>query len=430
MAMNSALFANPQIFGAYQADPRNAYAQALMQQGASAAPVRSPLEGLARALQGGIGGYMQGQTRKGYEEQGEQYRQGLAEALKGGDVIGALSASNQPQLQQLGLEAKLKQAMEKPANSFKTLTDDEERALGLPTTGTYQRDSTGKVDVLQAPPAGFKIGDTRKYRKGNQEFTEEYTDKGWQQLGVGAAFAPPNQVNVNTKTETAFGQAFGKGEGEAASALANDVGSAAASQLQQLDALKSAVAALQAAGGDTGALAKIGLQATQIAQGLGLDPAALGLPANAGPAETINAISNRLAMEARNPAGGAGMPGAMSDADRAFLSQTVPNLGDSPQGMAMKVDIAAKAAARKAEMSAAWNAYPDQTQAGWSKFKQDWKKYTDANPLFGASAAPPKPEATPQSQAPKPGDIQEEGGIKFRFKGGNPGDPASWEQVR
>lgn len=423
--MNPALFANPQIFGAYQQDPRLGYAQALMQQGASSAPVRSPLEGLARALQGGVGGYFAGQTRRDYESQGDKYRKGLAAALQGGDVIGALSSSDDPYLQNMGLEARVKQAMEKPANSFKTLTDDQEKALGLDTAGTYQQDTTGKIDVLKAPPAGFKIGDTRSYVQGNQKITEQYTPEGWKVLGQGAAFAPPPQVNVNTKTESAFGQAFGKGEGEAASALANDVGNAAASQLQQLDALKQSVTELQAAGGDTGAMANLSLKATKIAQGLGIDPATLGLPANAGPAETINAISNRLAMEARNPAGGAGMPGAMSDADRNFLKDTVPNLGDTPQGIAMKIDIAQKGAARKAEMAEAWNAYPDQTQAGWSKFKQDWKKYTDANPLFDATAVPEAPKAAPQG-GPQPG-VTEDG---YRFKGGDPGDPKNWEKVQ
>jgi hypothetical protein len=394
--MNNALFANPQLFQAYQNDPGMAYGQALMQQGASAAPVRSPLEGLARALQAGVGGFTQSKVHDKYQAQDESYRKGLTAALQGGDVLAALQASNDPSLQQMGLQAKLQQAMANPANSYKTLTDDQERSMGLDPAGTYQQDSTGKINVLKAPPAGFKIGDTRQYVQGNQRITEQYTENGWQKLGQGGAFAPPPQVNVNTKTEGAFSQAFGKGEGEAASALSNDVGNAAASQLQQLDALKQAVGELQAAGGNTGALANLGLKATRITQGLGLDPAALGLPANAGPAEVINAVSNKLAMEARNPAGGAGMPGAMSDADRNFLSQTVPNLGDTPQGIAMKIDIAQKAAARKAEMSSAWNSYPNQTQEGWSKFKQEWKKYTDANPLFDATKQPapaPKPAA-------------------------------------
>lgn len=108
--MNTNLFANPQIFQAYQNDPSNAYAQALMQQGASTAPVRSPLEGLARALQGGVGGFFAGRTKERYQEQDDKYRKGLAAALQGGDVLAALQNSGEPMFQQMALEAKLRQA--------------------------------------------------------------------------------------------------------------------------------------------------------------------------------------------------------------------------------------------------------------------------------------------------------------------------------
>jgi len=45
-------------------DPRLSMARALMQQGSSTAPVQSPLEGIARALQGGLGGYLGGQAKQ------------------------------------------------------------------------------------------------------------------------------------------------------------------------------------------------------------------------------------------------------------------------------------------------------------------------------------------------------------------------------
>lgn len=198
MPLNNALFANPQLFQAMQNDPRLAMAQGLMQQGSSTAPVRSPLEGLARALQGGLGGFQAGRVRKGYEAQDDRYRAGLAEALKGGDVIGALSKSDDPFLQQTGLQAQLQRAMKDPTESFTTLTDAEEQALGLPTAGTYQRGSlSGKVDVLSKPPEGFKIGDTRKYKKGDREITEQFTEGGWTQLSDGQAFASPASTTVN-----------------------------------------------------------------------------------------------------------------------------------------------------------------------------------------------------------------------------------------
>lgn len=55
--------------------PRQAMAQALLQQGASRAPVSSPLEGIARMLQAGVGGWLGGQERQAQKD-------ALAEALK------------------------------------------------------------------------------------------------------------------------------------------------------------------------------------------------------------------------------------------------------------------------------------------------------------------------------------------------------------
>ncbi len=111
MALNTNLFANPAIFQAYSQDPRLGYAQALMQQGASTAPVRSPVEGLARALGGALGGYQAGQVRNTYHSQDEAYRQAMINALKqgneSGDIVGALSASPDPTLQAEGLQQEL-----------------------------------------------------------------------------------------------------------------------------------------------------------------------------------------------------------------------------------------------------------------------------------------------------------------------------------
>lgn len=425
MALNTSLFANPEIFGAYQNDPRRGYAQALMRQGASTEPVRSPLEGLARALQGGVGGYFQGEARRDYEKQGEEYQKGLAAALQGGDVLKALSSSQSPYLQQMGLNAQVQRALKDPTETFAPLTDAEETQYGLDTSGTYQRGNlSGKIDTLTAPAVKRKPGETRDFIQGDQKITQEWDGEKWGPLGQGRAFAPPSQVNVNTKTESEFNKAFGKGEGEAAAALANEVGAGAQASLQNLDALRQAYAELQAAGGDVGMLASLQTKATQLMQAFGFDPKALGLPENAGPAEQINAISNQLALQMRNPSGGAGMPGAMSDADRSFLRDTVANLGNSPQGFNTKLEAAAKIKQRELEMSTLWNSGKyEQSQEGFRKFKQDWAAYAKANPLFDASA-------TPDSQAPKgapqPG-VTEDG---FRFKGGDPGDPANWEKVQ
>jgi len=48
--------------------------------------------------------------------------------------------------------------------------------------------------------------------------------------------------------------------------------------------------------------------------------------------DAIRAITNEFALEMRNPAGGAGMPGAMSDQDRKFLSQIPPGIAQTKNG--------------------------------------------------------------------------------------------------
>lgn len=59
----------------FVSNPRLAMAQALLAQGSSRAPVRSPLEGIARALQAGIGGWIGSGVKKDQQD-------ALAEALK------------------------------------------------------------------------------------------------------------------------------------------------------------------------------------------------------------------------------------------------------------------------------------------------------------------------------------------------------------
>lgn len=75
------VYTNPYIQTARQSDPRLAYARALMQNGASTAPVQSWGEGLARALQGGLGGYFQGQSEREYKTRDDAYQTTMADAL-------------------------------------------------------------------------------------------------------------------------------------------------------------------------------------------------------------------------------------------------------------------------------------------------------------------------------------------------------------
>ncbi len=59
------------------ADRSRKYAQALMEQGSSTAPVQSPLEGVARALTGGLGGFFAGQADRAEKEKNQNTTSGL-----------------------------------------------------------------------------------------------------------------------------------------------------------------------------------------------------------------------------------------------------------------------------------------------------------------------------------------------------------------
>lgn len=81
------------------------------------------------------------------------------------------------------------------------------------------------------------------------------------------------------------------------------------------------------------------------AKGLGLD-----LGDVSGP-EAANAIANRLSLDLRNPEGGAGMPGAMSDKDREFLVGMVPGLTMTKEGRQIMGEVQKRIAKRNSEIA-------------------------------------------------------------------------------
>lgn len=68
------------------------------------------------------------------------------------------------------------------------------------------------------------------------------------------------------------------------------------------------------------------LELKKAASALGMDVAGVS------GAEAIRSIGNQFALQLRNPAGGEGMPGALSDSDRNFLVQSTPNLSNTRDG--------------------------------------------------------------------------------------------------
>lgn len=131
---------------------QQALGQALMENSGSG-PVRTPWEGVGRLSKTIAGTYL---AKKGAEMEADAKREQakyLGELLQGkaGDpktVATTLIESGNPEWMSMGLTLLGK---EKDKASFKTLSEDDEKALGLDTSGTYQQGDTGKIETVIAP---------------------------------------------------------------------------------------------------------------------------------------------------------------------------------------------------------------------------------------------------------------------------------------
>jgi len=100
-----------------------------------------------------------------------------------------------------------------------------------------------------------------------------------------------------------------------------------------------------------------------------------------GEQEIFGALTKRLALAVRNPAGGEGMPGSMSNSDRDFLVATVPGLALTEQGNAYLLIVMERQLQRDIELAklAEQHFRENGTHEG---FQQKASDYAEANPMF------------------------------------------------
>lgn len=139
--------------------------------------------------------------------------------------------------------------------------------------------------------------------------------------------------------------------------------------------------------------------------------------------QQADAFLKEISLQFRNPASGAGMPGAMSDQDRAFLEKISGTLSLEKGSMLRLIQIRRKLAQRnidEAKQVAKYvkdNGYLD---SGFDDYMAQW---AEANPIFKDEKPLPAPTT---KKMPSIGEVR--GG--YRFKGGNPADRNSWEKVK
>jgi hypothetical protein len=150
-----------QLNQAFQSDPRRILGQTLMGQGASSAPVRTPLQGLGRLSSALIGAYLQRRAGDAQVERESEYSNQLATALTGlGDNIPSAitTLGRVPGMEIPALTAAANYqttvAGRTPKNTRRDMTPDEVKATGRdPSLGVYQIDTLGAI----FPPSGSQV---------------------------------------------------------------------------------------------------------------------------------------------------------------------------------------------------------------------------------------------------------------------------------
>lgn len=235
-----------------------------------------------------------------------------------------------------------------------------------------------------------KAPKSRRVLVGNEEVTQEFdpASGAWREVGRGKK-APLVNIDVSSKQEfskkLAQEQAKIYGDTQKASTDAGDI-------LSSLDQLESILPEV-----NTGMLAPVGTMVGAGIEAVGGRATKFGL-ADPAKAQQFEAVSNRLALGARQ-----GMPGAMSDADRQFLINSVANLGKTPEANQEIINNFRMAAQRAQEKAVAQDQWIQQN-GNLTGFNESWNKYVRENPLFQKS-----------TKQYKLGSIIEKGGRKYRI---------------
>jgi hypothetical protein len=186
-----------------------------------------------------------------------------------------------------------------------------------------------------------------------------------------ATHAPAATQNVTMMGEREEAKVVGKGMGEKFLEIQNAAMSARGkiNNLSRLETLLS--------GYETGRLTPLGKDIASYAASVGIN-----IDKNLGNKEAAEALSNEMALLMRNPSGGAGMPGAMSDADREFLRNMVPGLSKTTGGNRTMIETQRRLAKREVEVARLASEYRKKNGTLDPAFFDELQKWSDANPLF------------------------------------------------
>jgi hypothetical protein len=130
-------------------------------------------------------------------------------------------------------------------------------------------------------------------------------------------------------------------------------------------------------------------------KGMGVDLEAMGISDDVAPAQAARAATRELALQLRNPAGGAGMPGAMSDQDRIYLESMIAGIESDPKAWPQMLDAAIQLRKRDMDVAKLARKYASEHNGQLDYgFLDELEKFSEANPLFKSKPIVKEPKAT------------------------------------
>jgi hypothetical protein len=277
---------------------------------------------------------------------------------------------------------------EAPATYFRVLMPDKAEMFakqrGMSVDKITDEEATQIANQV-ATLAGAQAGLTPEYtepKEGQKDGRDVFfrTEKRTGRTDVLPGVSPRPQrplVSVNTSEEKAEAKKVGEGMGTIYIDL-QKAGAAAPTKLGKLDRMEQLME-----GVNTGKLAPAMTQVASIADSFGfkVDP-------KLGPKQALEGLSNEIALDLRNPAGGAGMPGAMSDKDREFLMSMPPGLSKTREGNKLIIQTARAVAQREQDVARLAREYRKKNGSLDEGFYDDLADFSAANPLFGKRGTP------------------------------------------
>lgn len=105
-------------------------------------------------------------------------------------------------------------------------------------------------------------------------------------------------------------------------------------------------------------------------------------------AQAVSALSNEIALQLRNPTGGAGMPGSMSNSDRDFLVSMTANTANDPRAIPLMLDMRIALEKRAQEVGQLARNYRQQNGTIDENFYKQLQDYSNSHPMFDKLTQP------------------------------------------